>query len=152
MWCGKSFQEEQTTPKPSLYMDRRRALGIGGSLLLALGVFMPIVSLGAFGSMDYFRGGSGDGVFVLLFSGASLILVLFGYYEHLVFAIVPAAGIVVYTFVTLQGSMASLQSDTSNPFAHAIGPSWGWLVLLAGLFVLSWAGIPTKRLSTDASM
>jgi hypothetical protein len=44
-------------------MNNRRLLGILGSTLLFVGVFMPIVKLPIVGDMNYFANGKWDGIF-----------------------------------------------------------------------------------------
>jgi hypothetical protein len=46
-------------------MTIRQLLGILGSTLLFLGVFLPIVKLPVVGDLNYFANGRGDGVLVL---------------------------------------------------------------------------------------
>ena len=60
----------------SSLVDRRLVLGLLGSLILALGVFMPIVRFPVVGSVNYFGNGEGDGVLVLLLAVVSLGLCL----------------------------------------------------------------------------
>jgi hypothetical protein len=46
-------------------MTKRQLLGIIGSAILFIGVFMPIVKLPVVGEMNYFHNGRGDGVIIL---------------------------------------------------------------------------------------
>ena len=46
-------------------VGRKQKLGLAGSVVLFIGVFIPIVTLPIVGSMNYFHNGQGDGVLVL---------------------------------------------------------------------------------------
>ncbi len=50
----------------------KQMLGFLGSVLLFLGVFMPIVSAPIIGSLNYLQNGRGDGVIILVFAILSL--------------------------------------------------------------------------------
>jgi len=43
-----------------------------GSILLAFGVFAPLVSIPMLGHLNYFRNGQGDGVIVLILAGVGV--------------------------------------------------------------------------------
>lgn len=53
--------------------DRRQMLGLIGSVVVALGVFAPLVRVPFLGHLTYFQNGQGDGVIVLLCAGVGLI-------------------------------------------------------------------------------
>jgi hypothetical protein len=63
-------------------VTNRQLLGILGSAILFIGVFMPIVKLPAVGEINYFHNGRGDGVIVLL-AVISFVLVLIRWYRQL---------------------------------------------------------------------
>ncbi len=62
-------------------MNTRQLLGLLGSALLFIGVFLPLVSIPLLGSLNYFQNGRGDGVFVLLLATGSAILTLIQRYR-----------------------------------------------------------------------
>ncbi len=64
-------------------MNNRRLLGILGSAILFIGVFMPIVKVPIVGDINYFQNGRGDGVIVLALAVISLALVLLRWYREL---------------------------------------------------------------------
>jgi len=47
-------------------MRKRQLVGLAGTILLAVGVFLPLVSMPLIGSLTYFNNGRGDGVIVLI--------------------------------------------------------------------------------------
>jgi hypothetical protein len=81
-------------------MSNRQWLGISGSALLFIGVFLA-VKLPIMGEMNYFANGRGDGVLVLLLAVTSLALVLLRWYCEL--------------WITALGSAASEGSLCQRP-------------------------------------
>ena len=129
-------------------MRTRQLLGILGSAILFIGVFMPIVRLPLVGEMNYFANGRGDGVLILLLSVISLALVLLKWYRELWITSLGSAAVLVYTFVTVKSKMNEMkaQMDTqlkNNPFRgladlpmQSVQLQWGWAVLVIGIGLL----------------
>jgi len=141
-------------------VETKRTLGFIGSLLLIVGVFMPIIRIPIVGYLDYFQGGRGDGVLVLLLGVLSLILILLGRYGGLWFTGVISLltmGITLINFhsntVLLRKRMESELAD--NPFRglaiaalDSIHLQWGWLVMFVGVgLLLASAAIPSRNFS-----
>ena len=137
-----------------------QVLGLIGSAMLLLGVFMPIISVPIFGSINYFRNGEGDGVFVLVLGLASILLVLLNKYQWLFLTGIGALGVMAFTFVNVYSKLAEAKSSASrdlagNPFKgladaaiESIQFEWGWGVLVLGAILLIAAAIvePKKTL------
>lgn len=64
-------------------MKTSRSLGLTGSVLLFVGVFLPAVSVPVEGSIAYFRGGAADAVVVLALAVLSAFFVARGLYRGL---------------------------------------------------------------------
>jgi hypothetical protein len=129
-------------------MSKRQVLGISGSALLFVGVFLPIVKLPVVGDLNYFANGRGDGVIVLVLAIVSLGLVLFKWYRELWITSLGAAAVLAFTFFTLQSKLnemaTQLETDLKdNPFRGLAGLAmqsiqlqWGWAVLVIGVGLL----------------
>jgi hypothetical protein len=64
-------------------MDKRQTIGLAGVAALAIGVFVPLVSLPIVGSLTYFNNGKGDGIIVLALAVISALIVLAKRYRAL---------------------------------------------------------------------
>ena len=129
-------------------MGIKKLLGIIGSVVLFIGVFMPIVSLPVVGNMNYFQNGKGDGTIVLILAGISLVLVLAEKFKGLWFTGVGSLGIMLFTFINFQAKMSQIKADleaelAGNPFRgladialQSVQLQWGWAVLIVGAALL----------------
>lgn len=139
----------------NLSMSPRLLFGVSGSILLFLGVFMPIISLPIIGNMNYFQNGKGDGVIILVLAGISLFLALT---ERLKGILIPAflslavMGLTFFRFQWAIGSARGEMSKSDNPF-KALGETmldtvqlqWGWAVLIVGVGCLFAAAFMKDR-------
>lgn len=119
-----------------------------GSLILAIGVFTPIVSIPMAGNMNYFDNGNGDGVIVLVLALVSLGVVLFKKYKFLWITGLASLGMMLFTFLNFQGKMEAVRNEmqtqlADNPFAglgdlvlQSIQLQWGWIILVIGAVLL----------------
>jgi hypothetical protein len=129
-------------------MSNRRLLGILGSAILFIGVFMPIVKLPVVGEMNYFHNGRGDGVIILALAVTSLVFVLIRWYRQLWITSLGSAAVLAFTFFNFQSKMsqATRQMETElkdNPFrgladlaVQSVQLQWGWAVLVIGIAFL----------------
>ena len=129
-------------------MSNRRLLGILGSAILFIGVFMPIVKLPVVGEMNYFHNGRGDGVIILALAVTSFIFVLIRWYRQLWITSPASAAVLAFTFFNFQSKMsqATRQMETElkdNPFrgladlaVQSVQLQWGWAVLVIGIAFL----------------
>jgi hypothetical protein len=129
-------------------MSNRQLLGILGSAILFIGVFMPIVKLPVIGNLNYFQNGRGDGVFILVFAVISFVLVLLRWYRELWITALGSAAILAFTFFTLQSKMGQMKTEMEtqlkdNPFrgladlaVQSVQLEWGWAVLVIGIVSL----------------
>jgi len=129
-------------------MSNRRLLGILGSAILFIGVFMPIVKLPVVGEMNYFHNGRGDGVIILALAATSFVFVLIRWYRQLWITSLGSAAVLAFTFFNFQSKMsqATRQMETElkdNPFraladlaVQSVHLLWGWAVLVIGIAFL----------------
>jgi len=133
-------------------------LGIVGSIVLFIGVFMPFVRVPIYGSMTYFRNGRGDGVIILIFAVASFALVILKRFKWLWLTGLASFGTLMFTFINFQIALSQARSHlknslAGNPFArlaeHAFGGvelQWGWAFLVVGAVLLVAAAVHAEGL------
>ncbi len=126
----------------------KQLLGLIGSAVLFVGVFAPIVSVPIMGNINYFNNGKGDGVIVLVLATISLILILLKKFKGLWFTGLGSIGIMVFTFVNFQLSLANTMAQmetelVGNPFRgiadmamQSVQIQWGWALLIIGAVLL----------------
>ena len=124
---------------------KRSTLGWAGTLLLFVGVFMPIVSVPFVGNVNYFRNGEGDGVFVLILAAVSAFLILKEKYRGLYVTAGLSFLIMLASFLHFQSVMSDTKAEmeqelAGNPFRgladmamESVQLQWGWAVLLVGV-------------------
>jgi hypothetical protein len=132
----------------------RQSLGIAGVVVLALGVFAPVVRLPFVGSVNYFRNGDTDGTFVLIFAAVAAALILTKKYRLVLIPAALSLGIIGYDFIDLQARLhrarATLDSagDLFRPLRglgalalQAVQLQWGWVAMLIGVALLAGAAL-----------
>ena len=129
-------------------MTKRQLLGVLGSAILFIGVFMPIVKLPVVGEMNYFHNGRGDGVIILALAVTSFVFVLIQWYRQLWITSLSSAAVLAFTFFNFQSTMsqATRQMEAElkdNPFrgladlaVQSVQLQWGWAVLVIGIACL----------------
>jgi hypothetical protein len=123
-----------------------RTLGFAGVVLLAVGVFLPIVELGGVQSMDYFQKGKGDGLLVLGCAGLAAVLLFAGAAHRLWIPSLAALGLCAHTWFRLKSEIDGMRRQLgplAEMFDGMLGGSggllsmgWGWWVLFAGGILL----------------
>lgn len=126
-------------------MKTEQKLGLGGAALLAIGAFLPLMSVPIIGSINYFMNGKGDGTIILALAGVIGVATLFERYTAVLVAACASLLLIAYTFVNMQAGLAEMQAEMAdNPFAGLVQASiqmqWGWIVLVlgAGLSLAGW--------------
>lgn len=131
-------------------------VGTAGSIVLFLGVFMPVVSIPIAGSMNYFRNGEGDGVIILILAAISLYLTLTKNFKRLWLTGIGSFAVLAFTFIHFQIIMHDIKKNMNakladNPFrgladaaVEAIQLQWGWAVLVLGASMLIAAAVIAK--------
>ena len=137
-------------------MNTQKILGLSGSAVLALGAFVPIVSLPIIGSINYFNNGQGDGIFIVLLAAVAAVLAFLGQYK---FLWIPGAASLVLLVITLTRFIQLVNDAQSeltdslagNPFAGlaeglmaSVQLQWGWMLLFLGSVVIISASFVRK--------
>jgi curved DNA-binding protein CbpA len=151
----KNQNSEQASPGKMGYKQTRKydkntkqILAVIGSIVLFIGVFMPIVSVPIVGNMNYFQNGKGDGTIVLILAGISLLLAMSKKYKGLWFTGLGSLAVMLFTFYNFQSKMAEAKANmesslAGNPFRgiadmamQSIQLQWGWAILIVGAGLL----------------
>ncbi len=122
----------------------KQILAILGSLLLFVGVFLPIVSMPIVGSLNYFQNGRGDGAIVLILAVVSVALALTRRFQGLWITGLSSVGLLLFALVNFLIRMSQLRAQmqtelADNPFRgladvaiNSVQLQWGWAVLMLG--------------------
>lgn len=124
--------------------DIGNIIGIFGSVLLAIGVFSPMVSIPIIGTINFFKNGQGDGIIFLLLAFVALVLCLLKKYRPLLWIGIVAAVIIAFDLYEAVTKMSEIKSKAmhemaGNPFkgigeamSQSIQLQWGWAVIMSG--------------------
>ena len=132
-----------------------RAIGLLGSFLLFVGVFMPVISVPIVGNLNYFQNGRGDGTIILALSVVSIVLIFSRAYRGLWLTGIASLGLLGFTFVNFHIKMSDARQQmerelAGNPFRgladlamESVQLQWGWAVLVVGaVLVIIAAAMP----------
>ena len=144
--CGEIINATVALPNKST--SKSTITGYIGAMIMAVGVFCPLVSLPIVGSINYFNNGKGDGSFVLLTAAAAAAAVFWNKFKILPFAGGATLAILAYDFWNFYSKMAKSKAEmhkdmAGNPFGgladaafNAVQLQWGWIVMLTGAIML----------------
>ncbi len=122
-------------------MNKRYVTGLAGAAALAIGVFVPLVSMPIVGSLTYFNNGSGDGVIVLALAAISALLVVAKRYRALWLTGLASLALIGYSFMRMSSTLASVERELAdNPFRGLanVQMQWGWALLgIGGILLLA---------------
>jgi hypothetical protein len=142
----------------------QRALGLTGSVLLFAGVFLPILRVPIFGSVNYFRNGEGDGVVILVLALIGVALTVTRRFAWLlapgVWSLILVFGTLVGFRITLSEARSRLARDLAdNPFrglaetaANTAQLEWAWAVLALGAGCLITAALRNDKGQSASSL
>jgi len=134
--------------KKGVIMNTRQLVGLMGTVLLIIGVFVPIIHLPLIGDLNYFSNGEGDGIYILGLTFISLLFIFFKLYRALWFTIFCNLCIMSITLNSFFTKLAELKAEMNlemadNPFRditetylQAVNLQWGWGVLAGGTLLL----------------
>ena len=133
-----------------------RNIAMAGSLLLALGVFTPIVSLPLLGDVTFMQNGHGYGVLMLGAGIAGALLAHRGHRTGLLIAAGVAGAMMVSTFIGIQtriqqlvdtigGRPSSVLSGLTDVLVQSIQMQWGWGVLMFGVGLMLYGGAGMRK-------
>lgn len=136
-------------------MNRNQVLGYVGAGLMAVGVFMPVLSLPIVGSVNYFDNGKGYGVGLLVIALLAVAVVSLRKFKLMWILGLSSMAFLVYTLIRVLNEIENVKSQMiqeldGNPFAglaegllDTIQVQWGWAVLfLSSVLMLLSAGLP----------
>src|SRR2546421_4947893 len=128
-----------------------RILGIAGSALLIIGIFLPIVTVMGLISLSYFDsirmapGQSITGIAILLLGIIGLVFALTNRFRLLLIPGVLSLGILVLDFFRLKSAMGNAGGgeggELADSMASSVSIGWGFFVLAIGAIVLIVAGV-----------
>ena len=140
--------------KQTISVDVRFLLGLLGSILLAVGVFLPIVRFPILGSVNYLRTGDGEGAVVLVLAALSVLAVTKRVYRCLWLLSVTAFGALGLTSMSFRSWLSDIKDPLNTTEMAELGPfrglaeglnniainmiqiEWGWVVLVSGAVLL----------------
>lgn len=139
---------------------KKQLLGLVGAGLLAVGVFMPIVSIPIVGSINYLYNGRGDGIIILALALLSGILILCKRLRGLIVAGFLSLAVMGFTLCLFFARINNLKDDLakSDNIFKGLGQAimatvqiqWGWVPLVAGGFLVLAAGLLKDELRDSA--
>ncbi|MGB9407507.1 MAG: hypothetical protein WCA89_08220 [Terracidiphilus sp.] len=132
----KEFLKYNAQEKPASSTRTPQLLGIIGSIVLFIGVFLPVVSGSTGGSLNYFQNGKSDGTILLILAVISFFLVLIKGYPWLLLTGLGSFGDILFRFVNVRRGMSQAKTEVAvNPLRgpiEAVHLRWGWAVLVVG--------------------
>ena len=123
-------------------------LGLVGSAILFIGVFMPIISVPVMGNINYFQNGKGDGTIIIVLSIISLILVLKKDFKKLWYTGLGCIAVMSFTFINFQIKISDakdqIKSELSGNLFRGVADmamqsvqlQWGWAILIIGVALI----------------
>lgn len=133
-----------------------KLLGIAGSIILFIGVFMPIVSAPIVGNLNYFQNGKGDGIVIIGLALVSILLTLGNKYSGLWVTGLGSLGVLGFTYYNINSKMSAAiemmdKELAGNPFRGLVDIAlqgfqiqWGWAILIIGAVLVISAAISGK--------
>lgn len=143
----------------SFELTPRLLLGVVGSVLLFVGIFMPLVSVPILGNMNYFQNGNGDGVVIIILAGVSLFLALTERFKGLLITGILSLAMMAFTFFGFQWKMSQARAEmgkSDNLFKglgekmlETVQLQWGWAILIVGAGMMIAAALIKSRQNDD---
>lgn len=126
-------------------MKKNQIIGSIGVALLAIGVFLPMITLPLVGSVNYYSNGQGDGILILGIVIVSVILLIMKRMKGLIITGILSFVMVAFTFFQLKSSLNELLygDEMGELFSEFIKIDYGigWIVLVIGSILLLVAGL-----------
>lgn len=126
-------------------MKKNQIIGSIGVALLAIGVFLPMITLPLVGSVNYYSNGQGDGILILGIVIVSVILLIMKKMKGLIITGILSFVMVAFTFIQLKSSLNELLygDEMGELFSEFIKIDYGigWIVLVVGSILLLVAGL-----------
>lgn len=126
-------------------MKKNQIIGSIGVALLAIGVFLPMITLPLVGSVNYYSNGQGDGILILGIVIVSVILLIMKKMKGLIITGILSFVMVAFTFFQLKSNLNQLLygDEMGELFSEFIKIDYGigWIVLVIGSILLLVAGL-----------
>lgn len=131
-------------------------LAVVGAALMALGAFLPVFSWGAM-SVTYFKGGDGDGLFVVIAAAVVLLGAMLKSRRLVGYPAVAGFGLMLWGMFTLSSTLGDAKEQMArdlagNPFAglatsisESASMEWGWAVMILGAVLAMAAAVIDER-------
>lgn len=135
-------------------ITKQQICGIVGAVLLAIGLFLPVVNIPLLGDRNFYEVGNFNGYLDYSLTGisygimglalASILLSVLNYCKGLFIVGLIAIGVFALTLKQFKELEKSLHDDVATNFIMSITNTtvgegnlrWGWVVLFAGALVL----------------
>ena len=129
-----------------------------GSLILIIGIFMPLLSIPMLGiSMSYFDVNKNESILILLFVLISIIVTILNRYKYLWISIFGILLTLSYTFWNIHNKKADFESliggnMDDNPMGgflqgfmelaiNSVKIEWGWIIIILGVIAYIFASV-----------
>ncbi len=135
-----------------------RNVGLAGSALLLIGLFVPIATMPMIGNMNLMTGGLGVPNLCFIFlAGLSGFLAFRERNDDLIWPGAAALLFAIFLLVRMQMAFSAAKANMAeqlkdNPFAGiaqaamaGMGLQWGWLILFAGAACLIYVAIQARK-------
>ncbi len=141
--------------------DKRKLIGISGSILLLVGDFSPVATLPMAGSISYLHNGRADGIIIAVISVISLYFSLTSNYFNLRFTGLASLVVISTSLWSFHFRIGDLKASldrqlAGNPFRGlaeialaAVRLEWGWVLLMGGGLILL---ISSMLIKTDRGL
>jgi len=145
------------TGEDSKNLDIVQILGFLGAAILATGIFCPMVSLPIVGTLNYFRGGHGEAISLIIFTAFSIYFLAKKSYSWLYGPAIWSFALIGITFFYYQSEISNIKAATDrelagNPFRGladvamaSLRLEWGWLLLFTGSVLIICTAYIKKR-------
>ncbi len=129
-------------------MERKQLLGVIGSVLLGISVFMPIIRIPFVGNLNYIQDGKGEGIAILILAVVSLIFVILRKYKFLWLSGIGSICILLFSYLNIKSKISQFENDLDSELAknvlreitdiaiESIQIEWGLFVLITSVFLL----------------
>ncbi|MRG43670.1 hypothetical protein GFS24_01015 [Chitinophaga sp. SYP-B3965] len=128
-------------------MSKNQIILITLAIIMAIGVFMPLINIPFFGSLNFYMNGEGDGVYVLLCAGIAAIFSLTKYQKLVIIPGLVATIILLMLFMNYQDAYSNFQKIPTNNLGlfrelgesvkSAVSLNFGFIVMVIGALGLT---------------
>ena len=132
--------------------NQKQLFGYVASAALALGTFLPAVSMPIVGSITYFNNGKGDGMFVLIAAVVAVVLVAVNKFKFLLIPALAAFAITAYDLVNfmikIDEMKSSMEGNIFAGLADTVQLQFGWFVIIlaeAALVLIALGVLPRTK-------